>query len=374
MFLKFALTGTGAFLAPGLLSARASRASVALETLDTLLEPIRASHGVPALAGAFVRGSDLVALGAVGVRAMGRPERVQPTDRFHLGSCAKPMTATLLAMLVEQGKLTWEATIADAFGDLRSKIHPDYHQVTLQHLLVHRGGLPGELSRIAALWWQIRSLSGLMSQQRRAFAELVLTRPPAATPGARMLYSNAGYVIAGAFAEQVVGRPWEDLMRQLLFTPLGMTSAGFGPPPVGNPLGHTRVGCRPVVPGPQADNPLVMGPAGTVHAAVADWAKFASLHLRGARGEAGLLLKPATMRHLHRDTHAQGYASGWGVAQRLWAGGTALVHVGTNTMWYASIWIAPAPDAALLAAAKCGSEKSSQACDAAIEAMIRKYL
>jgi CubicO group peptidase (beta-lactamase class C family) len=173
-------------------------------------------------------------------------------------------------------------------------------------------------------------------------------------------------------------------MAQYVFGPLGMTSAGFGPPgtpgATDQPWGHASDGCRPVPPGPAADNPPVIGPAGTVHSSLRDWAAFASLHLRGARGEVGLLLRPETFQQLHRpmpgNYTAEGrlYAHGWVVAQWARAGGTALAHVGTNTMWYAVIWVAPARDVAFLAATNCGGDGALRACDAAIDAASQLYL
>jgi len=118
----------------------------------------------------------------------------------------------------------------------------------------------------------------------------------------------------------------------------------------------------------------VIGPAGTVHSALADWAAYASLHLRGAQGRSGLLLEPASFTQLHRDHFGQGYALGWGLVERSWAGGRALTHAGSNRRWYAVIWIAPARDAAFLAATNCGAEGGFGACDAAVAAMIKKFL
>jgi len=190
-----------------------------------------------------------------------------------------------------------------------------------------------------------------------------------------MAYSNYGYVIAGAMAEHAADAEWEELMRRVLFRPLSMTSAGFGPPGRGEPWGHTEDGCRAVsYLADAADNPAVLGPAGTVHDTLADWAAYAALHLRGARGEAGLLLGTEGFRQLHRDHFTQGYALGWGIVQRGWAGGSALTHAGSNRLWYAVIWLAPARDAAFLTATNCGADHGFRACDAATAAMIRAYL
>ncbi len=361
-------------MAPSALWKKLTLAQTSPDNLEDLLEPIRRAHSVPALAGAVVRGREIVALGAAGVRQATGTERVQSTDRFHIGSNTKSMTATLIAMLVEQGRLSWDTTIAEAFPDLASRIHAGFQRATLLHLLSHRAGLPVDTGPDPVTAPQIRALTGPLPQQRRALIELLLRRPPAAEPGARFAYSNFGYTIAGAIAEQATRQAWEESIRQMLFLPLDMATAGFGSPGLAQPWGHTPDGCQPVTPGPQADNPAVLGPAGRVHCSMSDWARYASLHLRGAQGDSGLLLKPESFQQLHRDGFRQEYALGWGIAQRPWTGGAALVHAGSNAMWFAVIWIAPVRNAAFLAATNCGSDGGFRALDAAVGTMIARFL
>jgi CubicO group peptidase (beta-lactamase class C family) len=70
----------------------------------------------------------------------------------------------------------------------------------------------------------------------------VLERTPLSRPGLTYAYSNVGYALAGLMAEQVCGKSWESLMQKRLFDPLGMASAGFGTPGIGEavtqPWGH----------------------------------------------------------------------------------------------------------------------------------------
>jgi CubicO group peptidase (beta-lactamase class C family) len=216
-----------------------------------------------------------------------------------------------------------------------------------------------------------------MLEQRRAFVELVLAQKPTVAPGTKHQYSNNGYTIAGAMCERVTGQAWEDLMREQLFAPLEMTTAGFGPPgtadKVDQPWGHLVRGAtwNPVPPGRAADNPAVIGPAGTVHCSLADWAKYAAFHLRGARGEERMLPADAfetLQTPLPDDDKAYGY--GWLVTERDWAGGKALTHAGSNTMWFAVVWIAPKRNAAYLAATNFGQDTAFTACDAAIGKLI----
>ena len=134
------------------------------------------------------------------------------------------------------------------------------------------------------------------------------------------------------------------------------------------PWGHHLDG-RDIKP-TQRDNAPSMGPAGTVHCSISDWAKFAALHLAGERGDSKLL-KPATLKTLHIPPPSCEYAGGWQVVERSWAGGAALNHNGSNTSWYATIWLAPARDFAVLVATNQGDKQAAGACDQAASALIR---
>lgn len=349
--------------------------------LDDVLEPIRAKHGLPALGGAIVARDQLAAIGAVGVRAVGSPEKVTIEDRWHLGSCTKAMTATLIAMLIEDGKLKWSTTIADVFPELREKMDPAYRDVTLEQLCSHRSGAPSDLSA-NGLWGRLWSFLGTPTQARLALLEGVVTQSPAAPPGTKYIYANAGFAIAGAMAERVTGQSWEDLMRRRVFEPLGMTSVGFGAPGdaerVDQPRGHKGKGkgadLKPVTPGPGADNPVAIGPAGIVNCSLADWAKFVALHVRGERGDAraSRLLKPESFKKLHTAIEGQDYALGWVVAQRPW-GGRVLNHNGSNTMWYCVAWVAPEKDFAVLVTCNAAGDEAPKGTDEAASALIHFY-
>lgn len=352
--------------------------------LGPVLAPIREKHHLPALAGLILEGDKVAAIGAVGVRSRSVKEPATTEDLWHLGSCTKAMTATLIGVLVEEGTLRWETTLAEGLPDLAAEMDPAYRTVTLRQLLTHRAGVPSELSA-DGLWARLAERKGTPVEQRETLAKGVLTRPPEHTPGGQFLYSNAGFALAGHVAEVKTGTAWEELMQEKVFRPLGITSAGFGAPGApgmkeqpDQPWGHRSSG-TPVPPGPHADNPPAIGPGGTVHMTLRDWAKFVSLHVRGERGEEGLLLRPETFKVLHalpqRTDGKQGgagsdYAMGWGRAERDWAGGRVLTHSGSNTMWYCVVWAAPEKNFAVLVATNTGQEGVSQACDEAVGALL----
>jgi CubicO group peptidase (beta-lactamase class C family) len=345
--------------------------------LAELLEPLRQQYKVPALAAAVVQDDRLTALGAVGVRRAKRPERVTSDDGFHLGSCTKAMTATLCGLLIAENKLRWDSTIEEVFPDLAAEIAAGYRATTLEQLLTHRGGIDEGLKFRLTVWPQICELKGPLDEQRRSLIPLVLKGEPATAPGTAYHYSNCGYTIAGAMCERVTGKTWEDLIRDRLFGPLGMTSVGFGPPgsaehadqPWGHQLGFWSREWTPMPPGPEADNPAVIGPAGTVHCSLADWAKFARLHLRGANGDESFLPKEIFQK-LHQPLPGSDYAGGWTIVDRDWAQGSALTHGGSNTMWFCTIWLAPKRNIAFLAATNLGTSMASHACDAAVTGLL----
>jgi len=347
--------------------------------LTKLLEPIRKRRRVPALAAALVANGKTATVGAVGVRKLGEPAPVTDTDRFHLGSCTKAMTALLLGTLVDAGKLRWETTLAEAFPEQREKMRPEYREVTLEQLLSHRGGFPEESWPRGMTFADVHGLPGSPMQQRGKYAELFLTQPPQAAPGTKFIYSNAGYAVAGVMAERIEKTPWEALLTRRVFEPLAMKTAGFGsmgtPGKVDQPWQHIReMGkTRPIPPGARSDNPAAIGPAGTVHCSLGDWAKYVAAHLEGARGRDGLV-KAATFRKLHTPPPGEEYALGWVVAERDWGGGKVLTHTGTNNQNFAVVWMAPERNFAVLAAANVGGDDAAEACDEAASVLIEQHL
>ena len=366
-------------LASGLWAIGANRAG-AIGTVDvnSILSPIRTQYDLPAMGGAVVTSSRLVAVGAVGVREYGAAPAVTVNDSFHLGSDTKAMTATLAGMMVEKNTLAWTTTLAQAFPELAGSIDPGYQSVTLNHLLAHQAGMSADTWPIGKGFQDMWDLPGSPEAQRRAYLAMILKEPPVNTPGPTYLYSNRGFVVAGAMAERAAGASWERLMQTRLFKPLGMTTAGFlamsSPGKIDGPWQHVLNGAThvPIGAGKYSDNPPCIGPAGTVHCSMADWAKYIALNLRGAEGQNGLL-KASTIQHLQTPLFGGSYAGGWIITQRPWAGGTVLTHDGSNNQNYATVWMAPLKDFAVLAATNQGGTAAAAACDAAVSAMIQSY-
>src|SRR5215813_7178099 len=104
------------------------------------------------MAAAVLRGECIIAQCVAGVRKRGTAERITLDDRFHLGSCTKAMTATLVAMFVEEGKLNWTTTLGELFADAVKTMHPAWEKVTLRQVLAHRAGSPNEPGGLAQVF------------------------------------------------------------------------------------------------------------------------------------------------------------------------------------------------------------------------------
>lgn len=354
--------------------------------ISKLLENERKVQGLPAVAALVINQDRVVAQGFTGVRKLGRPERVQRDDRWHLGSCTKSFTATLIGILVEQGSLSWETTIARALPDLVNDMRPEYHKVTIEMLLANRGGIHHEWD-IPGLWDILWKREGTAIEERRKMAKVMLSQPPRVKPG-QYFYSNCGYGIAGHMAEVIMGKPWEQLIREFIFEPLDMKSAGFGVPWKGNPptnaWPHNWDGTF-ITPGKFADNPPSIGPGAAIHASLGDWAKFIIEHLKGVQGKNGKLLRADTYQRLQKGRAINGsedeYALGWMVVYRPWAKGTktghkgrCLHHAGSNNSWYAFVWIAPEKDFAVLATTNIGGQGIFNKIDAVVWEVIQDHL
>ncbi len=332
------------------------------EALQSVLNQIADDRNLPGLAAAVVDSSGVKFIAAAGKRKINAPDSLTTEDLFHLGSCTKAMTSVMLSVLIREGLLSWESTLAEVFPQHLQDINPYYHDVTLHQLVTHRGGVPAN----AANWRNHRDEE---MKKRRNLLMLENLNEKNGEKG-EYLYSNLGYMIAGHMAEEVTGKTWESLMQELVFEPLQMEDVGFGPPGTKDsnvqPRGHRRLfKWIPLF----ADNPAAMGPAGTVHASLEEWAKFVGLWLQ--RSDTSFL---TAREREFLITPVGDYACGWLITEREWAGGIALNHAGSNTMWLAVAWVAPEKNIAFLVTANAYGDAVGDALNDVVTQMIKMEL
>lgn len=334
--MKSPLLRTGSFFAllliPGIISSCTKDEFPQYEDIHTLVNETVSRNHLPGMIAAIVDSSGILQIESAGVRKIGSPEALTQVDHFHLGSCGKAMTSALMAMLISENKLQWETTFIEVFPELKDTIHADYEQITLHQLLTHRAGIESNPPD------QLAEHDDPDIRDRRYLYMKDILKEPSTINLGDFNYSNLGYLIAGVMAERVTGKSWEELMEESIFEPLGMNSAGFGPPGttglVDQPWGHRKE--DKVWQPTQSDNPEEIGPAGTVHCSIEDWVRFLTLFLK--QDDTVILER----RQIEKLIEPVGdYACGWLVEQRDWTNGNALFHNGSNARWFVAVWVAP---------------------------------
>lgn len=337
--------------------------------LDKVLAEAMTGTATPAMAALVIRDGKIAEHAVRGVRSNDRAKAATLDDAWLIGSTGKPMTAVLIARLVDRGVLSWNRTLASMLPDLAASMRPEYRSVTLVQLLSHRAGLPENLldsKALDAFFTDTRALP----RQRIALVREALTEAPVAAPGKEFGYSNTGFLIAAVIAERATGRRFEDLMREEVFKTLGMASAGFGPVPAGAIRGH-RAG-KPAGPMRKSEDgvPMLYTAAGNVHMSVQDLARFCLDQLAGSRGR-GKLLSPKSYRLMQTAQPGSGSGMDWGVQDSIGGRkGPVLVHGGSDGNWLAWVVLFPAANSGVIvianAAEDMGADKATHAVVAAI--------
>ena len=317
---------------------------------------IRKAYHLPAMGiGIILRGIPQE-IAVSGLRKIREIEKATIEDKWQIGSCTKSMTATLAAIIINSGRysLKWETKLKDIFPD----IHPDFQDIGLSDLLAHKSGIQDPVDwkgyeEILDLHNLSRSKCDVVDT-RSAISEIFLKKQADYNrlEATEAHYSNIGYGIVGAILEKVTGKSWEELMSDHIFTPLEMTSAGFGSPAnehvqtPDQPWGHeqTTNGITPDYHG----NEAWMGPAGTVHCSMSDWLKYIQTHIDGYHKRDTNIL-PASAFQMLQDpmpNNSGMNAGGWMVGEvdgfKVWQA------VGSNGSNTATVRVFPSLEAAII--------------------------
>ncbi len=331
--------------------------------LEARVTRLQGETGLTGVAVAVMTDGQLVGATAAGERRRGSGIQVTVDDRWHIGSITKSMTATLLAVLEDDGLLSADDTVAALLPEVEAA--DAWGRCTVHHLLTHTAGAPANFPNAAQSVWP-DTAEELVGARGRFIAD-VLAQEPESPCGERFAYSNVGYTIAGHIAETVAGKPYEALLQDRVLAPLMLASAGFGPPrgaaPNQEPIGHRvllrwfRLRMDPFE--TRADNSPVMAPAGTAHMTIGDLARYGAAHLAGESATSPPLLPRAAWERLHTP-FLDDYARGWVRVERDWAGGPVLWHNGSNTLWYALLMVLPARNTVLAFATNDGAIRTAE--------------
>ncbi|NEX91950.1 serine hydrolase [Caulobacter sp. 17J65-9] len=278
-----ALLASGAAVGLAAAVARPAWAQAAdpLADLDGLVHAFMAEFGTPGVALAVVRPGQPDLTQGWGVRKLGSPEPVAPDTLFAVASNTKAMTAAALAILVDEGKLSWDEPVVRRLPEFAMYDPATTQAMTVRDLLTHRSGLP--LGAGDLMIWPTTT---------HTRAEVVHgLRYLAPVRGFRTGYDydNVLYVTAGQLIERVTGTSWESFVTERVLRPAGMAHAVPAPSLVSTAdiaARHARLGGpvygmgeMRVVERQETDS---FAPAGGVQAGARDMAAW--LHIQLARG------------------------------------------------------------------------------------------
>lgn len=279
--------------------------TVKSQSLVSFADSIRKVYKIPALAYAVVSSDEIIETQVVGIRRVNTTYTSRITDKFHIGSNTKGITAFIAAQLVHDGKLKWETNFLELFPELRPKKIRDYDSITLKDLLTHRAQLqPYTYTNEKPTQKQI---IGDNATQRYLLAKYFLSQKPATEDENRLTRSNANYVLAGLMLEKATGRSYKDLVDDL--NNLLEIKFGFDYPNATDtfqPYGHDK-DLNIIQP---FDNYKLnwLLTAGNINSNITDYATFMQLLLIGLKGESDLLTQKEYNNLLFGMPH---FSFGW---------------------------------------------------------------
>jgi CubicO group peptidase (beta-lactamase class C family) len=298
--------------------AQKSTAKPVLSGFDQYIAKAMQDWKVPALAIAVVKNDSIVLMKGYGTRTMGKNEPVDEHTTFAIGSASKAFTSTLVSMLVSEGKMHWDDPATMYLPGFQMYDAYVTRELTVRDLLTHRSGL----SRGDVMWYAT-------DYNRDEILRRVRFEKPTWSLRSHFGYQNIMYLAAGQAASRAAGMSWDDLVRQRIFTPLGMTETNTsvrdlaGKTNVATP--HTEVDdTLLIVPWHNIDN---IGPAGSINSTASDMIKWVRFQL--AQGKVGgkslvsasalgethtaqmTIPVGADARQMNPYTHLEAYGMGW---------------------------------------------------------------
>ena len=267
-----------------------------LAKFDTYAESSRQRWGVPGMAIAVVQGDNVVWSKGYGVRVQGEAATVEASTVFQIGSISKSFTATVMGMLVDEGKVRFEDRVVDRYPAFQVYDPWVTREFMIWDLMAQHSGMAPYAGDSAV------SLGFTRQEILRGLRHL----KPVSSFRSEFAYVNNLWLAVAAVEETLTGHTWEDLVADRLFTPLGMRSATTNlggllkGPNVALP--HVLVDGKPTP--TRADYPDVgfvytYAPAGGINANALDMAAYVTAHLNRGSYKGKALLKPETARWLH---------------------------------------------------------------------------
>lgn len=207
-----------------------------LEKIDEIVAKYMADSSAPGASLAITDRGRLVYSRGFGYADVGAREQVKPESLFRIASISKPFTAVAILQLVEQGKLSLDTPIYSLLDEYEPFVKPGVvvdernSEITIEHLLQHRGGWDRDVS-FDAMFMAVPFARNLGARAPAGPTEVIrnmLGLPLDFTPGERYAYSNYGYCLLGRAIEKVTGQSYESYVKEHVLAPCGISYMQLG--------------------------------------------------------------------------------------------------------------------------------------------------
>ncbi|WP_040812853.1 serine hydrolase domain-containing protein [Nocardia concava] len=311
-------------------------------------------HGVPGAQVAVLAGEEIFEA-AAGVLNIATGVAATTDSVFQIGSITKAWTAALILQLVDEGAVELDAPVREYLAEFRLRDESAAAAITVRQLLGHTSGIDGDLFLD----------TGRGADAVEKFVAAIADAAQVHRPGAMFSYCNSGYVLLGRIVEVLRGKRFDEVLRERLVTPLGLTRVAADADEA--ILFRAAVGHLESTPGgalrptPVWALPASNAPAGARLAMSAgDLVRFARLHLNDGVAEGIPVIPESAVRAMtvpHVELPDIGYGTHWGLGWQLFdaAGSGLFGHDGSTLGQNAYLRIAPAAGVAIALLANGGS-------------------
>ena len=260
----------------------------ALADIDGVIEQALKTFQVPGISVAVVVGDEVVLSKGYGLRDVEKKLSMTAETQMPIASVTKQFTVAAIGTLVRQGKLEWDKPVRDYLPDFR--LHHDYATLnaTPRDLVTHRIGLP----RHDAAWYG----SDLSREQ---LYHRLPHFPFSRDLRVRFQYNNFMYMTSGYLAGRLANSTWEELVKNAIFTPLGMRRSNFSIAAMHADANHSlayQLNDKREVVKTETISPEAMGPTGTINSSVDEMARFLRMMLAGGMFEGKRVLLEADVQ------------------------------------------------------------------------------
>lgn len=285
-------------------------AQVDINAIDSQVNLFMSTYNVPALSIAITKGEKLVYIKAYGLADKEKNQKADSSNLYRLASLSKQLTSVAIMKLLEQGKISLDATVFGTGGLLGTKYGtkpygPHITEITVGQLLHHTCGGWGN------------SNNDPMFSNPSLTTEALITwtldhMPLEHTPGTLYDYSNFGYSILGRVIEKITGQTYEAAVKSLVLTPIGITDMTIG----GNTLAE-RLAKEVKYYGQSGEDPYAynirrMDAHGGWLASAKDLARFL-VYVDGFNVRPDILKKQTLTTMLTPSAANSNYSCGWGI-------------------------------------------------------------